>query len=182
MGERRLGEQPIQESWDLALGTHQRALIEFGYEGISIEQVTEQRLRRAAYGPRATTAAVLEAVENATLYLRNRRLADELGSRPWKSCPPNAASTAHRRCCAGRGGCWPTTAPASRCCCGRPGRSWASSPAKTWVPPWRGQPEPDAVLAVPGPDAGQGLALLAAYPATGEALEVLLRHTNSIGS
>jgi hypothetical protein len=81
MGERRLGEQPIQESWDLALGTHQRALIELGYEGISIEQVTEQRLRRAAYGPRATTAAVLEAVENATLYLRNRRLADELGSR-----------------------------------------------------------------------------------------------------
>ncbi len=81
MGERRLGERPIQESWDLALGTHQRALIELGYEGISIEQVTEQRLRRAAYGPRATTAVVLEAVENATLYLRNRRLADELGSR-----------------------------------------------------------------------------------------------------
>jgi hypothetical protein len=81
MGERRLGEQPIQESWDLALGTHQRALIELGYEGISIEQVTEQRLRRAAYGPRATTATVLEAVENATLYLRNRRLADELGTR-----------------------------------------------------------------------------------------------------
>jgi Family of unknown function (DUF5682) len=81
MGERRLGERPIQESWDLALGTHQRALIELGYEGISIEQVTEQRLRRAAYGPRATTAIALEAVENATLYLRNRRLADELGSR-----------------------------------------------------------------------------------------------------
>jgi hypothetical protein len=81
MGERRLGERPIQESWDLALGTHQRALIELGYEGVSIEQVTEQRLRRAAYGPRATTAAVLEAVENATLYLRNRRLADELGTR-----------------------------------------------------------------------------------------------------
>jgi uncharacterized protein DUF5682 len=81
MGERRLGERPIQESWDLALGTHQRALIELGYEGISIEQVLEQRLRRAAYGPRATTAIVLEAVENATLYLRNRRLADELGSR-----------------------------------------------------------------------------------------------------
>jgi hypothetical protein len=81
MGERRLGERPIQESWDLALGTHQRALIELGYEGISIEQVLEQRLRRAAYGPRATTGIVLEAVENATLYLRNRRLADELGSR-----------------------------------------------------------------------------------------------------
>jgi hypothetical protein len=81
MGERRLGERPIQESWDLALGTHQRALIELGYEGVSIEQVLEQRLRRTAYGPQATTAVVLEAVEDATLYLRSRRLADELGTR-----------------------------------------------------------------------------------------------------
>ncbi|MER6348094.1 hypothetical protein ACWC10_04225 [Streptomyces sp. NPDC001595] len=81
MGERRLGERPIQESWDLALGTHQRALIELGYEGVSIEQVLEQRLRRTAYGPQATTATVLEAVEDATLYLRSRRLADELGLR-----------------------------------------------------------------------------------------------------
>ncbi|MFF8912922.1 hypothetical protein ACF08M_06250 [Streptomyces sp. NPDC015032] len=81
MGERRLGERPIQESWDLALGTHQRALIELGYEGVSVEQVLEQRLRRTAYGPHAATATVLEAVEDATLYLRSRRLADELGSR-----------------------------------------------------------------------------------------------------
>ncbi|MEU2108535.1 hypothetical protein [Streptomyces sp. NPDC019507] len=81
MGERRLGERPIQESWDLALGTHQRALIELGYEGVSIEQVLEQRLRRTAYGPQATTAVVLEAVEEATLHLRSRRLADELGTR-----------------------------------------------------------------------------------------------------
>jgi hypothetical protein len=81
MGERRLGERPIQESWDLALGTHQRALIELGYEGVSIEQVLEQRLRRAAYGPQATAAAVLRAIEDATLYLRSRRLADELGAR-----------------------------------------------------------------------------------------------------
>jgi hypothetical protein len=81
MGERKLGERPIQESWDLALGTHQRALIELGYEGVSIEQVLEQRLRRTAYGPQATTATVLEAVEDATLYLRSRRLADELGRR-----------------------------------------------------------------------------------------------------
>ncbi|MCH0560645.1 DUF5682 family protein [Streptomyces sp. MUM 16J] len=81
MGERRLGERPIQESWDVRLGTHQRALIELGYEGVSIEQVLEQRLRRAAYGPRSTAATVLEAVEDATLYLRSRRLADELGTR-----------------------------------------------------------------------------------------------------
>ncbi|WP_027944098.1 DUF5682 family protein [Amycolatopsis taiwanensis] len=81
MGERRLGERPIQESWDLALGTHQRALIELGYEGVSIEQVLEQRLRRAAYSPQATAAKVLEAVEDATLYLRSHRLAGELGAR-----------------------------------------------------------------------------------------------------
>ncbi|WP_236577143.1 hypothetical protein [Streptomyces sp. MBT55] len=81
MGERKLGERSIQESWDLALGTHQRALIELGYEGVSIEQVLEQRLRRDAYGPRATTAGVLASVEDATLYLGSRRLADELGAR-----------------------------------------------------------------------------------------------------
>ncbi|MEE1752840.1 hypothetical protein [Streptomyces sp. SP18CS02] len=81
MGERKLGERPIQESWDLALGTHQRALIELGYEGVSIEQVLEQRLRRTAYGAQATAATVLAAVEDATLYLGSRRLADELGTR-----------------------------------------------------------------------------------------------------
>ncbi|MEV6162271.1 hypothetical protein AB0L71_10120 [Streptomyces sp. NPDC052052] len=81
MGERRLGERSIQESWDLSLGTHQRALIELGYEGVSLEQVLEQRLRRVAYGPQATTAEVLAAVEDATLYLGSRRLAEELGSR-----------------------------------------------------------------------------------------------------
>ncbi|WP_433544693.1 hypothetical protein ACQPZG_05545 [Streptomyces sp. CA-294286] len=79
MGERALGERSIQESWDLALGTHQRALIELGYEGVSIEQVLEQRLRRTAYGPQATAATVLGAVEDAALYLGGGRLADELG-------------------------------------------------------------------------------------------------------
>ncbi len=81
MGERTLGERAIQESWDLSLGTHQRALIELGYEGVSIEQVLEQRLRRTAYHPQATVAAVLQTVEDAVLYLRSRRLADELGAR-----------------------------------------------------------------------------------------------------
>ncbi|WP_405860306.1 DUF5682 family protein [Streptomyces sp. NBC_00090] len=81
MGERRLGERSIQESWDLSLGTHQRALIELGYEGVSLGQVLEQRLRRTAYGPQATTAEVLEAVADATLYLGGRRLAEELGTR-----------------------------------------------------------------------------------------------------
>ncbi|WP_155373790.1 DUF5682 family protein [Catellatospora vulcania] len=81
MGERRLGHRAIQESWDLALGTHQRELIELGYEGITVEQVLEQRLRRSVWGPQATAAVALGAVEDATLYLRSRRFADELGAR-----------------------------------------------------------------------------------------------------
>ncbi|MEV0456521.1 DUF5682 family protein [Catellatospora methionotrophica] len=81
MGERRLGHRAIQESWDLALGTHSRELIELGYEGITVEQVLEQRLRRAVWGPQATAAVALGAVEDATLYLRSRRFADELGAR-----------------------------------------------------------------------------------------------------
>ncbi|MEU7820263.1 hypothetical protein [Catellatospora sp. NPDC049133] len=81
MGERRLGHRAIQESWDLALGTHSRELIELGYEGITVEQVLEQRLRRSVWGPQATAAVALGAVEDATLYLRSRRFADELGAR-----------------------------------------------------------------------------------------------------
>ncbi|MBS2548406.1 hypothetical protein KGQ19_16185 [Catenulispora sp. NL8] len=81
MGERELGERSLQESWDLAIGTHQRALIELGYEGVSIEQVLEQRLRRKANNAQATAAVVLEAVEDALLYLGSHRLADELGTR-----------------------------------------------------------------------------------------------------
>jgi Family of unknown function (DUF5682) len=81
MGERRLGERPIQESWDLAIGRHQRALIELGYEGVTVEQVLERRLRRAVWAPRATAADALAAVEDSLLYLRSRRFTDELGGR-----------------------------------------------------------------------------------------------------
>jgi hypothetical protein len=81
MGERKLGESAIQESWDVAIGTHQRDLVEIGYEGITIEQVLEQRLRRSVWDPQATAAVALRAVEDATLYLRSARLVDELGAR-----------------------------------------------------------------------------------------------------
>ncbi|MBE1491529.1 hypothetical protein H4W31_007167 [Plantactinospora soyae] len=81
MGERRLGERSIQESWDLALGRHQRSIIELGYEGITVEQVLELRLRRAVWAPDATAAGALAAVEDSILYLGGRRLADELGAR-----------------------------------------------------------------------------------------------------
>lgn len=81
MGERRLGERSPQESWDLAIGRNQRALIELGYEAISVELVLEQRLRRAVREPEATAAKALAAVEDAILYLDNRRFTDELGAR-----------------------------------------------------------------------------------------------------
>ncbi|MGW0593186.1 DUF5682 family protein [Streptosporangium sp. NPDC002607] len=81
MGARRLGERPIQESWDLAIGRHQRSIIELGYEGVTVEQVLEQRLRRKVWEPQAGAGVALAAVEDAILYLGGRRFADELGSR-----------------------------------------------------------------------------------------------------
>ncbi|WFE25991.1 DUF5682 family protein [Solwaraspora sp. WMMD791] len=81
MGERRLGERSVQESWDVAIGRHQRSIIELGYEGVTIEQVLEQRLRKAAWDPQATAAKALAAVEDSLLYLTNRRFTDELGAR-----------------------------------------------------------------------------------------------------
>ncbi|TMR24411.1 hypothetical protein ETD86_04570 [Nonomuraea turkmeniaca] len=81
MGERRLGERSIQESWDLSFGKHQRSIIELGYEGVTIEQVLEQRLRRKVWHPKATAAVALAAVEDAVLYLGSKRFADELGAR-----------------------------------------------------------------------------------------------------
>ncbi|WP_326557525.1 DUF5682 family protein [Micromonospora sp. NBC_01796] len=81
MGERRLGGTSIQESWDLAIGRDQRALIELGYEGVTVEQVLEQRLRRTVWAPQATAAVALRAVEDSLLYLRNPRFTDELGAR-----------------------------------------------------------------------------------------------------
>ncbi|MFI0357388.1 DUF5682 family protein [Actinomadura sp. 9N407] len=81
MGSRRLGERSIQESWDLAIGRNMRSIVELGYEGVTIEQVLEQRLRKAVHAPRATAADALAAVEDSILYLGGRRFTDELGAR-----------------------------------------------------------------------------------------------------
>ncbi|SDT79020.1 DUF5682 family protein [Actinoplanes derwentensis] len=81
MGSRKLGEKHIQESWDLDIGRHQRSIIELGYEGVTVEQVLEQRLRRDAWDPKATAATALKAVENSLLFLESPRLTDELGAR-----------------------------------------------------------------------------------------------------
>ncbi|WP_228084264.1 DUF5682 family protein [Streptomyces profundus] len=81
MGARALGERSIQESWDLTLGRDQRALVQLGYEGVTIEQVLERRLRDAVRAPDATAATALDAVEEALLYLDSPRLGNDLGTR-----------------------------------------------------------------------------------------------------
>lgn len=81
MGERRLGGRSIQESWDLALGRHQRDLIELGYEGVTVEQVLAQRLRSRVWAEKTTASDALGAVEESLLLLDNPRLTDDLGER-----------------------------------------------------------------------------------------------------
>jgi hypothetical protein len=81
MGERSLGKTPTQESWDISIGKNQRVLIQLGYEGVTVEQVLELRLKKKAFGPRATTIDALQATEDSILFLKSRRLTDELGAR-----------------------------------------------------------------------------------------------------
>ena len=49
MGERRLGQVPVQESWDIAIGRNQTPLIQLGYEGVTIEHVLEKRLKAQTF-------------------------------------------------------------------------------------------------------------------------------------
>lgn len=79
IGERKLGSVPLQESWDIRIGKHQRDVIQLGYEGVTLEQVFEQRLKQVAFGEQATAAQALEAAEHALLYLHSPRLVHELG-------------------------------------------------------------------------------------------------------
>lgn len=81
MGQRQLGAAPPhQESWDLAIGRYQGSIIQLGYEGITVEFVLEQRLRRKAFAETARTVDALEAVEQAILFLKSERLVTDLGS------------------------------------------------------------------------------------------------------
>ncbi|MDZ7963059.1 MAG: DUF5682 family protein [Aulosira sp. DedQUE10] len=79
MGDRSLGSKPIQESWEIRIGKYQRHIIMLGYEGVSIEQVLEQRLKQLAFSPQAQTSDVLKATEDSILYARSLRLTQELG-------------------------------------------------------------------------------------------------------
>ena len=81
MGERSLGHKPRQESWDIEIGKHQGALIQLGYEGLTVEQVLEKRLKAKAHEAHARASTALEAAEHSVLYLRSGRLTRELGLR-----------------------------------------------------------------------------------------------------
>ncbi len=81
MGERVLGQTPVQESWDLAVGKNQTPLIHLGYEGVTVEHVLEKRLKAKAFAAGATTVSALAAAEDAELYLKSPRLVEELGER-----------------------------------------------------------------------------------------------------
>ncbi|MCY0993715.1 DUF5682 family protein [Nannocystis sp. ILAH1] len=81
MGERTLGHKPKQESWDIEIGKHQGSLIQLGYEGLTIEQVLEKRLKAKAFEATSRAAKALEAAEDSVLYLRSGRLTRELGLR-----------------------------------------------------------------------------------------------------
>ncbi|MEM7478233.1 MAG: DUF5682 family protein, partial [Planctomycetota bacterium] len=79
MGQRELGHVPQQESWDIAIGKHQAAVIQLGYEGVTVEHVLERRLKKGAYAADARTAVALQAAEDSILFLKSDRLTEELG-------------------------------------------------------------------------------------------------------
>ncbi len=79
MGERVLGQTPVQESWDLAIGRNQTPLIQLGYEGVTVEHVLEKRLKARAFAGTATAVSALSAAEDCVLYLKSARLTEEIG-------------------------------------------------------------------------------------------------------
>jgi len=82
MGELKLGMEPRQESWDVALhGAEQRAVIQLAFEGVTVEQVLEKRLSADAFGVDARTLTALRAVEGSLILLSNPRLSASLGHR-----------------------------------------------------------------------------------------------------
>jgi len=81
IGERRLGQARGQESWDIRMGKRegQQAIIPLAYEGVTVEQVLEKRLKRTTFDERAGAVAALEAAEACELYMSDPRLGEELG-------------------------------------------------------------------------------------------------------
>lgn len=80
IGERTLGHKPLQESWEIRIGKYQGQIIQLGYEGVTIEQVLEQRLKKTAFEAEARTSSTLKVAEDSILYLHSPRLTRELGN------------------------------------------------------------------------------------------------------
>jgi hypothetical protein len=80
VGEKALGHVPIQESWEIFIGRNQTPIITLGYEGVTVEQVLEKRLRAKAFEPEAGTVAALAAAEECLLFLGSPRLTEEIGA------------------------------------------------------------------------------------------------------
>lgn len=79
MGEHTLGHTPVQESWDIRIGKYQGTVIQLGYEGVTLEQVLEQRIKQQAFDSQARASVALIAAEDSLLYLNSPRLTQELG-------------------------------------------------------------------------------------------------------
>ena len=79
MGRKGLGVVPVQESWDITIGRNQAPLITLAYDGVTVEQVLEKRLKKAGFGPEATAVMALAAAEDALVFLKSDRLTEELG-------------------------------------------------------------------------------------------------------
>jgi len=82
MGEMKLGGKRLQESWDIKIaGEQQRAIIQLAFEGVTIEQVLEFRIKRQAHAPSATTVKLLELAEASILFADSPRLTEDVGER-----------------------------------------------------------------------------------------------------
>ncbi len=79
IGERKLGHKPLQESWEIRIGKYQREVIQLGYEGVTLEQVLEQRMRQRVYDDKATASTALYTTEATLLFLDSPRLTREFG-------------------------------------------------------------------------------------------------------
>src|SRR5262249_10235470 len=72
-------KEPVQESWDIAIGRNQGGVIQLGYEGVTVEHVLERRLKVKAFAADATPVTALSAAEECQLYLQSDRLTEEIG-------------------------------------------------------------------------------------------------------
>ncbi|MBN2533403.1 MAG: hypothetical protein JXB88_10945 [Spirochaetales bacterium] len=79
MGKKELGYEASQESWDIRIGKYQGQVIQLGYEGVTLEQVIEQRIQKNAYSSAATPLDILVLIKDSLLFLFNEKLVNSLG-------------------------------------------------------------------------------------------------------